>query len=96
MLQSNTWIRAITYQDSGLDNSFKKRAYVAFAGALICAIANLLMLLLMGWHDEKAMAEGGREKTGGYVTESYQPTAPATTPATTTAIRPGRIGETAV
>lgn len=54
------------------------------------------MLLLMGWHDEKAMAEGGREKTGGYVTESYQPTAPATTPATTTAIRPGRIGETAV
>jgi hypothetical protein len=96
MLQTNTWVRTITYEDSGLDNSFKRRAYVAFSGALVSAIANLLMLLLMGWHDEKAVAESGREKTGGYVTESYQTTAPATTPATTTAVHPGRIGETAV
>ena len=56
---ADTWIRPwnaaeLTYAGS----AFEWRAKVAFAGALASAVCNLLMILLMGLHDEKAA--GGR------------------------------------
>jgi len=52
---ADTWIRPwnaaeLTYAGS----AFEWRAKVAFAGALASAVCNLLMILLMGLHDEKA------------------------------------------
>jgi hypothetical protein len=33
-------------------------AKVAFSGGIICAVADLLMLMILGWHDEKKTAAG--------------------------------------
>ncbi len=56
---ADTWVRPwgaaeLTYAGS----SFEWRAKVAFAGALASAVCDLLLIGLMGLHDEKAA--GGR------------------------------------
>ena len=65
---ANTWYRAWGGLAEGptLTNAFKKRAKVTFAGALISAVAVVMTLLIVGFHEETAREEErykGREAT---------------------------------
>ncbi|GAB4814472.1 hypothetical protein N2152v2_001518 [Parachlorella kessleri] len=64
-------------------STFKDRTLVVFSGALISAVADGLLLMAIGWHDEMASWE---ERTGtkgyGYETTTTT-TAPGTTPVAT-------------
>lgn len=95
MLACNTWVRVISYDDT-ISGTFVRRARVAFAGALVAAVANLILIFLIGLHDEKNLDRTGEKKT---YTEAPCPPGmvPATTTTTTTGTRPGATyGETAV
>ena len=66
-------------------STYNKRAKVTFSGALIGAVADLLMIMFIGMHDEKTPIEErtrGRGEQGQFQT-SYVPTGamPGATPA---------------
>ncbi len=52
MFQANTWYR-VNGVGSGLNSTFKTRAKTTVAGASIAAAADLLLIILLGLHDEK-------------------------------------------
>ncbi|KAL4522896.1 hypothetical protein Ndes2437B_g00055 [Nannochloris sp. 'desiccata'] len=66
-----------------LTNSYNRRAKVAFSGALIGAVANLLMMIFIGLHDEKATTAERRGGEQRQFQTSYVPTGamPGATPA---------------
>ena len=59
------------------DGSFQNRTQAFFAGTLISAIANLLLISILGLHDEK---EGDRKEEyhGAYTTTTAPTAAPPT------------------
>lgn len=82
---------------SGLSGTFKARARTAFAGAIVSAIADLLLLIVLGLHDEKdterfeikeRVEPVGGEGVGAVRPAVYHPTGTATTTTTTTAGAP--------
>lgn len=68
----------------GLSGSLLTRARVTVAGACVAAAANLLLILLVGWHDERTTYKERHERDivgAGYPAGNTMYT---TTPATTT------------
>ena len=102
MFMTNTWYHAW----SGLGNSairtntYNKRAKVTFAGALSGAVSSLMLLMLIGLHDEKATPEGEMRTTGERAEAESAPyryrTGPAPEPIETETVgyRPGPVGAT--
>jgi len=90
---TNVWYRAwnaigeVPVVGPGVtSDSFNDRAKVTFSGALIGAIANLLMIILIGLHDEKETVGEHRGEEQHQFQTSYVPTAamPGAVPATET------------
>jgi hypothetical protein len=86
MFTANTWYRVNGTGDE-LDNTFKHRARTALAGAAIAAAANLLLIMILGLHDEKDVDYSHkREEAGpGYRTGEVETTVPVTATRTTAA-----------
>jgi hypothetical protein len=89
---TNVWYRAwsgigdIPVLERGLlTDSYDSRAKVTFAGALVGAVANLLMIFLIGLHDEKdTEGRGGEQRQfqTSYVPTGAMPGATPTEPET--------------
>lgn len=64
-------------------STYNKRAKVTFSGALVGAVADLLMIMFIGMHDEKAIVEERTRGREGQFQTSYVPTGamPGATPA---------------
>ena len=84
--QANTWYR-VNGVGSGLNSTFKSRARTTFAGAIVSAVADLFLILVLGMHDGKETEEESTGYTGRRVEETaaYRPAAATTTTTTTTA-----------
>ena len=88
MFQTNTFYHI--WSGTGIpnvDSTFNKRAKVAFAGALVGAVADLLLIIMIGLHDEKATPE---ERTGARAEEpmmTYVPLAAPIAPTPAPAVR---------
>ncbi|KAL4527928.1 hypothetical protein Ndes2526B_g07718 [Nannochloris sp. 'desiccata'] len=78
MFTANTWYRVNGVGDE-LDGTFKKRARTALAGAAIAAAANLMLLMVLGLHDEKDTDRFEKREEMGYRTGHVETTVPATT-----------------
>ncbi|GAB4814471.1 hypothetical protein N2152v2_001517 [Parachlorella kessleri] len=65
---ANTYLYFEDVPSPGGDSTFRDRAKVVFAGALIAAVADALLLVAIGWHDEKATWE---ERTGTSAVKGY-------------------------
>ena len=97
MFTANTWYR-VNGVGSGLSGTFKTRARVTLAGAAIAAAANLMLIMVLGLHDEKDVERFGKTEeihatTGGYRTGPVETTVPVaatrttgTPPSTATAV----------
>lgn len=84
MFTANTWYRINGVGDE-LDDTFKERARTALAGAAIAAAANLLLLIILGLHDEKDTDHFGKHEEAGYRTGGVETTVPVTASRTTAA-----------
>lgn len=60
IFMTNTWYRPWSGYYIPLEESFKKRAKVTFAGALVGAVSDILLLITIGLHDESATPEERR------------------------------------
>ena len=87
MFQANTWYR-INGTGSGLNGNFTARARTTFGGAIIAAIADLFLLLVLGLHDEDEYEENVKteEYPAATTTTTTTTTAATTAPETTTAV----------
>lgn len=85
MFTANTWYR-VNGVGSGLSGTFKTRARVTLAGAAIAAAADLMLIMVLGLHDEKDVDRFGKTEEIHATTEGYR-TGPVETTVPVTATR---------